>query len=188
MPKVTAEFTIEVTFEVPADAWEYARGHDVNGDPDVFFAMYAKHTKILHEERMDAQVTEVDGESFGDREDDSEEIKREAETTPCPNCGKIPDVQQHCEGLGVRHRCSTDLIAIMMDPGEVDFRGYAPDWISFCADFKVKAESAVCPQCKSRPTVDPTGRLGCKPGVCSNATGSFSHGGWLTYCEKHRDK
>ena len=128
----------------------------------------------------------LESESY-DREDDPEEVKREAERTPCPRCGKLPDVQQHCEGLGVSHRCRKDRLHLGPAKGELIFSGYAPDWIERVKQIKKKAEETCCPQCEKPPRVDADGRLSCTPGVCSNATGSYSHGGWLDYYEDNRD-
>lgn len=129
----------------------------------------------------------LESESY-DREDDSEEVKREAERTPCPKCGKLPEVQQHVDGLGVSHRCSgKDRLHLCPAEGEVVFSGYAPDWIEEVKQIKKKAEETCCPQCEKPPRIDVDGRLGCQPSVCSNATGSYSHGGWLNYCENSRD-
>lgn len=71
-----------------------------------------------------------------DREDDPEEVKVQAENTPCPKCGKLPQVQQHHEGLGVYHKCKE--YSILFEPGDVNFTGYAPEWIQFCKGYKGK--------------------------------------------------
>jgi len=138
MAKVAAEITFEVTFEVDDDVWKESYENKVQENLAVFFAMWAHPSrKILSESPSNAVVLEADDEIIPYREDDSEEVKQEAERTPCPKCGKLPEVQQHCEGLGVTHRCGgKNRLHLSAAKDEVVFQGYAPDWIKCVKQLK----------------------------------------------------
>jgi len=132
MTKITATVVFEVEFELEDAYWD-----TVENSLDMFFALQSHPSvKILSDEIESITVLTVNDESVC-REDDSEEVKQEAERTPCPKCGKLPEVQQHSEGLGVSHICNgtmhicTPGNMYICTPGEVNFRGYAPDWIAY---------------------------------------------------------